>query len=191
MIFIQQKKEHNWFAKEFRYYKQNEASWRFQKKCGLTSYRNKNRTDLDIRVDRYLFTEEIVGGEEALQPLPVNHHGRPETGGDSALSALFTEDYLLRYYGGGGSLTSRVAATTGLCITIHYSFSSGLLKDENITRTTGPIPMKMVFEPKPIYVHNWQSRRPVSAISHATTMLWGIPHLRKFLQLHHSPHHHE
>ena len=43
--------------------------------------RNVLITHLDIWVDRYLFTEEIVGGEETLQPLPVYHHGRPETGG--------------------------------------------------------------------------------------------------------------
>ena len=29
-----------------------------------------------------VFTEEVVGGEETLQPLPVYHDGRWETGGD-------------------------------------------------------------------------------------------------------------
>ena len=29
-----------------------------------------------------VFTEEVVGGKETLQPLPVYHDGRWETGGD-------------------------------------------------------------------------------------------------------------
>ena len=62
--------------------------------------------DLYVRVPLKVFNEEIVGGEETLQPLPVYHDCRALTGGVSTTStattsALLTEDYLK--YGGSWS----------------------------------------------------------------------------------------
>ena len=91
--------------------------------------RNVLITHLDIWVDRYLFTEEIVGGEETLQPLPVYHHGRPETGGQHCHCLLCLQRITccstLMGVAGEASLTSCV---TVVCIAMHWSFTNGLFR---------------------------------------------------------------